>query len=280
MDSAKKTIVKMLIVAIFLIKLFIVHQTSYAQELGTTEFSKKYNEYKLSFEVYNSSHAEYILARENYLKFRTLTSQTNAQTATKKMLRDRDEVLIDYYEALRERINETKGISDDRKNELMQRLTDEKNWLSEHQTRVSQAGTLSELEDISDEARDRYVELEGFLYRSLYNISEGKINDFRSRLIVIFEDVKSKVEQIKGERREEYVFSDQKIETMERWISETEARIARSEEEQVEAVTSSERITNSGTFRGSIKELEDVRKLLQDASIFVKEIIREIKIAE
>lgn len=250
----------------------------------SNDFDQSYKSYTLTLERYRVAHDDYVLARSQFITFGTLTSQNNAKQATVTMLQVRDDVVIDYLTALRTRVEEISGIPDETKQGLFFRLDEELSWFRDHRGRISSAGSLDDLVKDSDEAKKRFEKIDPLLYETLSNISAGKVNKFRNRLNEIFTKIKNKVNSIKVEERPEYQFSTRKIEIIDRWVFETENRIIRSEEKQQEAeelIAGFEDGKKGITRYNKVLEvLNESQQFLKEASLFIKEIVREIKTAE
>ena len=270
---------------IVLIIFFLLSLTVYNRSYGATPFDNAYQEYSLEVEEYHNAHDEYVLARSQYLKFGTLTSTNNAKDAAIAMLQARDDVVISYFKAVKEKAAETQGIPDATRDALNIRIDEETNWFSDHRGHLSSAGSLDDIVTDSDEASMRFESAEPLIYEALSDVASGKISRFRERLNEIFSSVSTKVGEIREEERDEFAFSTRKLEIIDRWIFETENRITRSEEKQAEADAkimefSVENKRNASSHIEVLSTLGESQQYLKEASLFVKEIIREIKTAE
>jgi ABC-type transport system involved in cytochrome bd biosynthesis fused ATPase/permease subunit len=67
-----------------------------------------YQEYLQEFDKYRTVLNDFKVARSEYLKFKTLTSQQSALEKTKQMLADRSQLLRSYLQFLNEKLNESK----------------------------------------------------------------------------------------------------------------------------------------------------------------------------
>ena len=265
---------------ILIIGLGVFAGNAYTQ--GPTEYDRLYQEYSLKVEEYRRSRDEYILARSQYLKFKTLTSQNTAKEKTITFLQARDEVVVSYIKTVIEKLKKTQGIPDATRDAVINRLNDEVNWFSDHKGRVSAAGSLEDLVSDSDEAKKRYELIGPQFFEALSVVSSGRVNRFRERLDDTFASVKDKVTEIREEDREEYKFETRKLEIIDRWIFDTEGRIIRSQEKLVEADGliagfTSPKTRGASNYNEVLEVLGESQQYLKEASLFVKEIIREIK---
>jgi len=272
---------KLILIVVFIfLTVFLRVRVVYTQEVGSEAFNRSFQEYRNRVEEYEAAHDEYELARSQYLKFNTLTAKANALAKTKSMLEQRDNVIIAYLDLQKTRLDENKGVETAKKEEIFTQVEGEKQWFADHKAKISSAESLDDLIDRSNETRDKYKLMEGFIYTTLFTLSDGRINDYQARLNDIFSETKQKMEIIKNEKRDEYKFSDRKIDIIERWIAEAESRAGKSEENQLKAQEWAERIVNLGTYNVAINFLEDARSYTKESTSYIKEIVREIKTAE
>lgn len=262
--------------------IFVFVPAVQSESLPETEFDKRYKEYIQKIEDYNKAHDAYVLARSQYLKFKTLQSRTDAQGATLVMLQARDTVFISYLETLKSRLQETLGVKEETRSLLNLKIDEEISWLNDHKGRLSSAGTLEDLVKDSDEAKSRHkLKTESVFYEVLAWISNGKIAYFRERLGSLFSKTRDKFYQIKDEGK----FSTGKIQTIDRWIFYSEGRIGRAEEKHLEAEkVMSDLSAKQGSFVGVydkvILTLRESQQYLKESSSYLKEVIKEVKTAE
>jgi hypothetical protein len=256
--------------------------SAYSQSPGETEFDKAYTQYSQKLEDYNKKHDAYVLARSNYLKFETLQSKTDAQGATLDLLQARDDVLLLYLNSLKVKLDEVVTPESSRASDLQLKIDEEVNWLNDHKSRLSSAGTLEDLVSDSDEEKARYQQVtQSLFYEILSNISYEKESSFQNREGDLLSFLKDRFNQIKGEQK----FGTTKLQTIDRWIFESEGRFQRSDEKQLEAdkiiTTAVEKKSNfASTYEGVVSTLGQAQQYLKEASSFMKEVIREIKTAE
>lgn len=279
----KRVVVGIFVLVFLSFSAVIVHAQISDEEQASLdrEFDQARETYGLSLESYNRAHNDYVRARAQYFQFDTLTAQNNAKEATRKMLQERDQVIIDYLEAIRKRILATQGIEQFRVDGMIATIDDEQSWLRNHKDNLGSAGTLEDLVEDSDEAGDRWFALQPAIYTMLSEIPYGRVNTFQERLDEIFTRTREKVIEIRNEERPEYQLEVDKLERIDRMIFETEGRIQRSNDGHFD--TRSE-IDNLGKRKGKydreysdiIISLAESTQELKEASLFMKEILREI----
>ncbi|MFC1649803.1 hypothetical protein ACFL2C_03785 [Patescibacteria group bacterium] len=270
---------------------FVLFSTGvvYSQEKSALEkeYEAAFDVYQLIFDDYKSAHEDYVLARSQYQRFQTLTSQNNARNATIRMLEERDEVTIKYLEALKKKLISVETIESGRRDRLISQIDEEINWFSGHKERLSSAGTLEEVVEDSNEAKERYDLLQSVVFESLSVVPYSDTVRLGERLDENFADTKEIVNQIRAESREEYRFDTEKLERIDKWIFDTESKIERGKEKLAEAQLTLDsfsegqeargRSTHEQVYGNMIREITESIRDMKDASLFNKEIMKEIK---
>lgn len=247
------------------------------------DFGKAYQDYIYNLEVYRNSHDDYVFARSQYLNYQTLKSQSTAIDATKKMLQARDDVVVTYLTALRMRLREQDDVDDSLREELFLKIDVEIDWFNEHKETLTSAGSLTDLVADSNKASTRFKSLTNLFYTVLTAVSDGKINLYHKRLNQIYEELSDKFNKIKLEQREDYQFSRQRIQTIERWFLEVDNLLSRAEDKQKEATEkilySKTRVTER-SYGKAVTLLNESQQYLREASSYMAEIVREMTTAE
>lgn len=239
-------------------------------------YDRAYQDYTYNYDIYRKANSEYESYRLQYLQYKTLTAQENAREATAKMLMARDEVNKTYLTAIRARISETGGITDDKRNSLYSQIDSQVIWFGKHRDNIPSAGSLEDLVKDSEEAADYYKTGEFTIYDGLVTISIGKIADIRDKQESTLSDIKSKVSEIRAN-------GDKDTAVLERWILDTEDTITRSREKELEALAilselkSKQGKINTDLYDQIISKLSESLQYLKDANSFMKEIVDGIK---
>lgn len=266
-----------LIFSFFLVAVFLLPRTASSQE-SQFDFFRAYQDYTFNYGVYRRAHNDYVLAKGQYLSYKTLKAKTNAQEKTLAMLQARDEVIKTYLTALRLKLVETEGVPSLEKDALFGRIDTEVAWYEDHRIRLASAGSLEDLVENSDEVKDRYPSTEILYYQTLISILAGKENNFRERLMEIISDIKGKVAEIRQNQ-------DKNTRKIERWILEAELRLTRSQEKTFEAQSTISglkvRDRNKYQIYNAAQELiVESHQYLKEANSFLKEIMDEAKTSD
>lgn len=243
-------------------------------------FDKAYKDYVFTTDQYNKAHSDYLLARAQYLQAKTLASQTKAKEATSAMLEARDDVMATYLLALRQRLVESIGIDDTTKNGITSRVDTEVSWWRNHKSKIDSAGTLEDLVSDSNEGLTHYPTTEALSYEILATIPLGKEQVFRNSFNDLLSNTKTKISQIRTN-------GDHDTTNAERWVIETENKLTRSLEKEVEAQKlmpdlqtlpkAGEQSKKADIYNSVIMRLSESIQFLKEATGYMKEVIKQIK---
>ena len=248
---------------------------AFSQEEKLT-YERSYQDYTYNYDIYRRANSEYESYRLQYIQYKTLTAQENAREATVRMLQARDEVSKTYLTALRTRLSETGGIQDDKRGPLNPQIDASVLWFADHKDKIPSAGSLEDLVKDSDEAAEYYKQKEYMLYDTLVTISIGKIAFIREKQDTTLGEIKTKVSEIRAN-------GDKDTAVLERWILDTENRLTRSREKELEALELMPKLKgnqdkiNLGVYEDILFKLSESHQYLKDANSYMKEIINEIK---
>ena len=256
----------------------------FAQNETREVFSKVFADYQLKYQEYVLAHDQYILSKKEYEKYLTLSSKEKLQEDISIMLIKRDEVLISYYRSVIAKMDDTLvKMPDDRKNEYIQKFTDEITWLDEHKKLYQINDSPHTLSIKSEEVDTRFKNFQDEVYKSLYYISRGKIQTYSERYDTLFNDLFNLVEKIKVEQRDAYKLSDSKLEIIYRWFGElglkndAYAKLLDQADQNIYKATEK---TVLPAYNNAIKTLLGAMELLKDRISYAKEVVNEIKVSE
>ena len=258
-----------------LLSFFVFSTPILGQEFN---FQKAYEDYLFNYNQYRQSYSDFVAAKEAYLTYQTLTSKNTALEKTQKMLKNEDEVIRTYLTALRMKIAETAGITNDEQSILYLKLDNEVSWYGKHKDSLSSAATLEDLVSSSKKMSDQYKNTEVLTYQTLGTILSGKENDFRNQINTKIQDLKGKI----GEIRQK---GDKDTSLSERWLLEAENRLTRSQEKQFAAQQILAKIKSTNTdknqsYNKAQFSLEESHQYLKEANSYLREVLREIKSAD
>ncbi len=180
--------------------------------LAVASSSQAYRDYLYQFDVYRVNYADFKVAKNEYLKFKTLTSQTTALAKTKAMLAQRDQLLRAYLLLLNEKLYENPGVTDTERNAYLSLTRSEIGFLEQHATLVERIGSLDDAQDTSRELESHYAVLQASMHQTVAGLSLGELNQRVKLFDIALADAKALVET---NRR---VFPPEKQSTLDRWV--------------------------------------------------------------
>jgi len=238
------------------------------------DFNRSFNDYIYNYNLYRSAHLEYITAKSEFQTYNTLTSQTKALEATRKLLQQRDEALKTYLTALRMKLKEETGITSYKQNLYFVKLDDEVAWISQHQSLLTSPSTIEDLLEQSEKMENRYPTTTVISYQTLGTILEGKENSLRDKVNNLVKLTEEKINEIRANNEDTTI--------VERWLIEAKQKMTLSEQKQSQAIA----VINTIEAKDSDKAekydqakllFEESNQYLKEAISFLKEIIREVK---
>lgn len=240
------------------------------------DYATDYQNYINQMGNYQTSYNSYLTARANYLASGSLDSQDKAQIATAQMLKDRDLVVVDYLTAMSTKIKESQGISPADKITYQNLLTTEINWYNAHAAKISSAGSLSDLVNDSDEAKQEFSGLTTYaVYVSLINLGAGLNNYIRGEINGEITSLNAKIAEIKANQ-------DKDVSSIERLMIDIQNKVSRSQDKDNAAkdLINSIKPTDTrfgSTFDDAQMDLTDSNSYLKEANQGLLQIITQIK---
>lgn len=135
-----------------------------------------YQDYLYQFDIYRQKFNEFQIAKNSYDKFKTLESQSQALSATKFMLSQRDLLLHSYLVYLYERVGEQGGIDAVNKQLYQSLLAGELTFLENQSNLVSAINSLDDATTTSEELESHYQVLQATIREIIAGISLGQLN--------------------------------------------------------------------------------------------------------
>jgi len=142
------------LITLFAINLVLLGKPCFAQ--------RQVQDYTYQYEKYRTNYDEYTVAKNEFLKQKTLTSQKDALDKTKVIITQRAQTLRVYLMALKYSLNTTAGIANEDKIRLSANLDEEIGWLQNHIDDITGMNnpTLTDLFEISsrlERKKNQYI---------------------------------------------------------------------------------------------------------------------------
>jgi len=176
-------------------------------------YEQAYQDYLFQFDGYRQKYSDFQVAKNEYLKFKTLTSQATALEKTKAMMAQRDQFLRSYLLVLYEKLNDpNSGLAPVTREQYQRILGNEIAFLETHTQTIASIGSIEDADQVSKELESHYGVLQTSIRQILTGLSLGQlaiIAKFYDALVV---DSQSLITQYGT------TFTPQKQETINRWV--------------------------------------------------------------
>ncbi len=164
----KKCLPGVIILFLLVLPAFLVGRV-----LATSQ--QAYSDYLNQFDTYRQSYSSFQLARDSYLKYQNLTSQTAAMTATQTMMTQRDLLLRSYLSFLNEKLNEDQGLDTGTKGQYQANLQKEIAFLDTQNQNIAGITSLDDATRSSSILENHYVALQITISQTIIGVTIGKL---------------------------------------------------------------------------------------------------------
>jgi len=168
--------------------------------------SREIDDFHYQYEKYTEVYQDFAAAKDQYLKYKTLTAKEKAETATKKLINQRNQVLRTYFLALKWKLRTAPHVvGADKRAALMAKLDKEVNWLDSQNDQLQSLNKpdLESLFIISDRIEAKEDSFKLLAYQSLSAVLLGKVRDLYSQSVVITSLLAGQVENNKATKSAE-----------------------------------------------------------------------------
>lgn len=238
---------------------------------------RSYRDYLYQFDLYRQKNSEFTVAKNEYQKFKSLTSQTVALEKTIAMLSQRDLLLRAYLLLLNEKLNEDRGVNESEKITYQILIKNEISFLDTHSIVVNSIGSLEDATDSSRELESHYVVLGASMRQTIIGISLGQLFILSRQFDTLLADAKALLSTNKG------IFTPQKQATVDRWILQIQ-NIRSLYQQKIDSITTQNTQIKSSNidsqdelFRQLKKELAQARQYLAEGTAFIAELTAALR---
>jgi hypothetical protein len=138
--------------------------------------SKSHQDYLYQLDQYRTKYNDFKIAKNEYDKFNTLTSQATALDKTKSMLIQRDILLRTYLLFLNDKINENAGLSAPDRTLYMTLINNEVTFLNTHSQLTQAIATINDSVGVSGQMTDHYMVLQSSVSQIVIGLEMGNLN--------------------------------------------------------------------------------------------------------
>ena len=235
-----------------------------------------YKQYLTQYDSYRTQYNDFSIAKQEYIKFKTLTSQQTALDKTKNMLSSRDMLLKSYLLFLSDKLNENKGLSDETRQAYKAPITDEISFLDSQYQLIGNLETLTDAETLSKNQEQRDPNLQLTIYKSILTISLGNLRSF----ITDFDTITKSFTAYINENRE--VIPEVKQRIVDQWLISIQNKRSSYQDKIDKIDTEIKSFTDkTGTIDKKsdvlLKDINTAKNDIVDAVSYMKELLRILK---
>ncbi|MCX8008641.1 MAG: hypothetical protein N3A54_02965 [Patescibacteria group bacterium] len=235
-----------------------------------------YKDYLYQSDIYREKYNEFSIAKNEYLKFKTLTAETSAVVKTREMLAQRANLLRAYLLLLEQKLNESSVNEKDRA--LFQTLIQNQiKFLENHARFVESIATLKDAIKANGELESQYLVFSTSIRQIIIGLTEAKLielsNDYSSIMIT----TQLLIEEAKRELPSEYHG------IIERWFQRISDKrilfLQKLDTIQKGRLTLQDRSfeTIEKKFQETLSIAQQARQELKDGLLHMKELMNEMK---
>lgn len=254
----------------FLIAIFLILNSKFSY----ADYSKSLGDYTYQFEQYRLAHQNYSISKNKYLSYNTPTSLAEALDNGKKAILSRDMVLLTYFQALKERLQETPGLTPEILVTNSASIDTELLFVASHKDKAQSTISLNDLTSVSKELEDKQNELQGLSKLTLGAILTTRLETLKNNIDKNQDFLSFTISQNKA-------LFDNSV-NMERWLIEAKNKIVLASQKieeargQFQSTDVTSEFSISEKFNSGQLSLMAGNQYLKEALNFQKEVMRGI----
>ena len=257
----------MFVLFIFFSSAFIVNASS----------QQAHQDYLYQFDVYRQTYTDFQVAKNEYAKFNTLTSQTTALAKTKAMLSQRDQLLRAYLLLLNEKLNEDTGLNPSTKQLYRSLISNEVTFLENHAKLVPSIGSIGDAVRIGEQLESHYGVLQVSIRQILIGLSLGQLTILSDLYDKTMLDAQAQVQN------NSTAFTPQKQETINRWLLQiaNKKNLYQQKFDSISSANAQLRFSDlqnlERQYNALTKDIGEARQYLREGASFMTELVTAIK---
>lgn len=206
----------------FLFPLFFL---SLSSVVISQDFNQTYQEYLSLSSQLNSDYENFVLAKNRYLSYKTILSESEAVDASKKMMIVRNAVIKKLIEVSRIRLAQETGIINYQENLLYLNLDSQMSVYSSQSEMINSQKSLSELNEAENKLLTGYLTTKKLVYKSLVLINYKKISQEIENLKKQLQLLDEKFGEIKSSSDNDFILVNQRLEEINKKFIQIESRV-------------------------------------------------------
>lgn len=239
--------------------------------------SQAYQDYLYQFDLYRQSYSDFTVAKNEYLKFKTLTSETTALEKTKSMLSQRDLLLRAYLLLLNEKLNEDRGLRIAERQTYQAQIRNEIIFLENQSQLVPSIGSLSDAQTVSKQLESHYLLLQTSIRQTIIAITLGTLANLAKQ----YDSTMTQVQSLLSPNRT--IFTPEKQATIDRWMLQITNKRSLYQQ-KIDAIASlNAQLTGNDIndvdrkFADAQRQLTEARQYLVEGAAFLQELMNVLR---
>ena len=221
-------------------------------------------DYLFQFDVYRQKYTDFQVAKNEYEKFKTLTSQTTALEKTKSMLGQRDQLLHGYLLLLLEKLNEESGLNPSTKQLYRSLIASELTFLEGHAQLIPSIGSLEDSVRVSQELESHYRVLQTSIRQILIGLSMGQLAILGQMYDAATRDAQNLIVSSAG------YFTPAKQEVVNRWVLQITNKRSLYQQ-KYDAISSANALLQSNDIDDLDRQYAEITKTIAEARQYLLE---------
>lgn len=239
-----------------------------------------YNDYLYQYDQYRTRLNEFKVARTEYIKFKTLTSESTALEKTKSMMTQRNLLLTTYLQYLLEKLNEDQGLSTSDKQLYRALLQNELTFLNGHSNLLPSIGSISDAVTVSKQLESHYALLMVTVRQTIVALTLGQLEAVNTQYLTTYRAASDLVNTSRA------TTTPQKQGTLDRWLLQinNKQNLYAQKRDEVSMANSAlkgktlEETDNA--YRKMRQTMAEGRQYLSEGSAFMKELVNAMRVED
>lgn len=231
-----------------------------------------YTDYLYQFDEYRRTLNEFKVAKGEYLKYKTLVSQTTAIDKTTAMLSQRDLLLRSYLLFLSERLKENTALTSSNRTLYESLIAKEITFLDSHSKLVGEIQSLQDSETTSKQLTSHYTILQSNIIQTIVGLTSGELTNGNQK----YSEALSNAEIVINAHRSEY--APEKQATLDRWLLQIKNKQSLYAQKMDSVNTMNGQLKSASLdelntiFLRMQKEMNEAKQYLLEGTSFIREL--------
>lgn len=236
-----------------------------------------YADYLFQFDQYRQNYTDFQIARNEYLKFKSLASETAAIEKTQEMMASRAQLLRAYLLLLNEKLKETTTLSESERDFYFDSIQTENSFLENHAVFVNSIDTIDDLVKASKQLEDRYKVLQSTMRQTVLMLNLARLRILSDEYVSRLQDAKNLVDEAKKE------LNSEQTATLDRWLLQIGNKRTLYLQKQDQIVQGITGLKGSNTqqldkqYQETTKKLTEAHQELKAGTAFMAELANAMK---